>query len=406
MSAQAPETKLELVVAEQKLAPETAQSLLTSYRPFFDQAHELVQQAAALSVKDATCVTEIKESRRLRLELVKIRTGADKLRKSMKEESMRKSRAVDGAFNILKFMVEPIEETLLAQEQFAERAEAERKAKLKADRSAALEPYGWADSPGFNLAEMSADDFEQLLINTISRFDAENERRAKEEADRIAKEKAEREEQERIRAENARLKLEADEREKAMKAEREKAERERQEIEEKARAEKAAADAARIAAEKKVAEEKAAAEAKAKAERDAIELKAKQEREEIERKASEEKAKLQAEAKAARERAEKLAEEQRKVAEAAQEQERQARAKAEAELQVIRDNEAKKKAEEEEVARKAANAPDREKLMAFKDVISNAAPALSSADRTAKLTAQVAILFAWIDARAWRTCNA
>lgn len=377
MNEETPETKLELVVAEQKLEPTTAAALMTSYRPFFDQAHSLVERASKIKVTDATQVTEIRESRQIRLELVKVRTAADKQRKAMKEESLRQGKAIDGAFNILKFMVEPIEELLLESEKFAERAEAARRAAIKEERIARLAPYGWQDTPGFDLEVMDDLAFEQLLENTISRFEAEKERKIKEEADRIAREKEEREEQARIRSENEALKLENERIEREKREAYEKAQKEREALEAKARAER----------------EKAALEAKkAKAESDRLrkeaEDKARKEREEIERKNA-----------AEREMAEKIAAAERKAAQEKQEAERAAREKAERELAEVRRKEEEAKEAAEKAARLAANAPDKEKLAAFAKAVTAAIPKLSKPERTKAVEEQVKYLVKWIEGK-------
>lgn len=97
----------------------------------------------------------------------------------------------------------------------------------------------------------------------------------KAEAERIAKEKADKEERERIAAENARLKREAEEREAAAKAEREAAEKARVAAEAKAKAEKDAIEAKagkeREEAEAKAKAEREKVEAAAKLEREARE---------------------------------------------------------------------------------------------------------------------------------------
>lgn len=287
---------------ESSLAPETAQSLTAAFAPFFAKAEALRTRAMAITVTSIGQVKEIKDARTTRLALKDIRVAAEKTRKSLKEDSLRKGKAIDGVYNILEYAIRPLEEHLEAQEKFAERLEQERKNALAADRSRQLQVYG-VDPSLYDLGAMAEATFVQLLETNRLAHESRQEAQRKAEAERIVREQAEAAERERMRAENERLKKEADAREAVLRAERVKAEAEA----------KAAADQARK-------------------EREALEAKAKAERE---------------------------------VAEAAAKVEREAREKAEAELRARAEAEARAKAEQEEAARKAAAAPDKQKLADF-----------------------------------------
>jgi hypothetical protein len=54
------------------------------------------------------------------------------VRKSLKEESLKRGKAIDGYANVLKYLCEPIEDKLFEIEQYAERKEAARVAALAA----------------------------------------------------------------------------------------------------------------------------------------------------------------------------------------------------------------------------------------------------------------------------------
>lgn len=275
-------------VAEQNgLAPESAQHLLAAFQPHFATAQELCEQAKGVIVTDATQVTEIKKSRALRLKLKDVRVEADKTRKALKEDSLRTGKAIDGMANVLKFLIEPVEQRLDDQEKIAERMEAERKAALKASREELLRPYG-IDTTCYMLGDMTDATFAQLLDSTRTAHVARVESEKKAEADRVAAEAARVAEEKRIKAENERLRVEAEAREKeaeaerkkaaaALAAEQEKARKEREAIEAKARVEREAAEAvakkerearekleAEAAARKRADDAKAAADAKAK----------------------------------------------------------------------------------------------------------------------------------------------
>ena len=304
------EDKLQPVLAQAGLEPETAKGLLDTFRPLFSQANELCSMAANLTVTDATQVTEIKQARAIRLELRAVRIEAEKKRKLLKEDSLRRGKAIDGVYHVLEYAVVPVEERLLAMEEFAERAEATRKAAIKQTREEALRPYG-VDTTFINLGDMNDAQFASLLESTRLAHEAKLAAAKKAEEERIAREKAEAAERARVRLENERLRQEAEAREKEMAAERERAAKEKAALEEKARQEKADADrkakeaAEKAAAERRALEEKARQEAESRV-RAEFELRRKKEAEEAEKRRKEREAK-RADAAPDREKLEALA---------------------------------------------------------------------------------------------------
>lgn len=294
--------QLAKIVEQNGIAPTNARTLIETFQPYFGKADELCAEAAGVKVTDATQVSEIKKSRELRLQIKALRVEAEKSRKTLKEDSLRMGKAIDGINNVLLLQIEPVEKHLEEQEKFSERAEAARKEQLRIARSAALAPY-MLDQSAYALGEMTETTFAQLLEGARLAQEARIEAEKKAEADRIAAEEARKAEEARIRAENERLRKEKEEAERVAKAEREAAE-------------------AALAEERRKAQEQAAAAAE----------KARKEREEAE-----------AQAKAEREAREKL------------ERENAAREAAEA----------KKRADEEKARKSAAAAPDKAKLTAF-----------------------------------------
>lgn len=280
------DTKLEQAIAQSGLEPQSAQGLLEKYKPLFAQANELVAAAQSIAVTDATQVSEIKRARNLRLQLRAIRIEAEKTRKGLKEDSLRRGKAIDGVYNVLEYAIAPVESRLLEMEEFAERAEAARKAALKSTREELLKPFG-VDASIYPLGDLSEDAFKQLLDGSRLAHEAKLAAAKKAEEERIAREKAEAEERERIRIENERLKEERERLEAERRAEREKAEAERRAIEEKARAEREAAEQARRVAEEEARKLREAEEARKRKEAE--------ERARIEREEREAKAKVEAE---------------------------------------------------------------------------------------------------------------
>ena len=213
------ETTNELVkvVETSGVEPQTATTLKESFLPFFEQAEEWKRKAEALVVTDATQVHDMKMARTARLALKEIRVNADKKRKELKEDSLRYGKAVQGVYNVIEYLIAPIEKHLEDQEKFAEIQEAKRKAELNIARKNEIQPFVEFIPYELNLGELSEDVYAQTLKNAKILFQAKIE----------AEQKAEAEERERIRIENKRLKAEAEAKEKQLAEERAKAEAER-----------------------------------------------------------------------------------------------------------------------------------------------------------------------------------
>lgn len=346
------------------LEPDSATMLRSAFETMFAQADEWCARARSIQITSVDQKREMKLARESRLALREIRVNADKERKRLKEDSVRRGKAIDGIANVLKALIEPIEAHLLEQETFAERAEEARRDALRDARTTALIAYG-ADPAAFvNLGAMAEETWELTIDNARAAHEAkieaakqaeivrlEAERiaadRRKAEREAAAKAEAERVERERAQAEeNARLKLEAAEREKAAKAERE----------------AAAAERARSEEEARVAREAAQAEARAA------------------------KASAEAETRKAREEADRAAAELADAKRLEREREEAEAARAAA----------------EEAARKAAEiAPDREKLAAFASTLRALTIPTLTTERGqaagAKVAEQIAKMAAWVE---------
>jgi len=353
--------KLLKIASQTGLEAAKVASLAETFRPLFNKSRAAIAEAkgVAESVKDATCVKEIRKARACRLALRAVRLESDETRKREKQSALLYGKAVDGFHNILMADLSPVETALQEAEDTAERAEAARLSALRVSREAELRPVTDGLILG-DLSELSEEQFAKMLSDAKLLRQAKIEAAAKAEAEAKAKAEADQAERERIAAENARLKVEAEAREAAAKAERE-------------------------AAAAKLAEERAAAEAAAKAaaeaarkEREAIEAKAKAEREAAEAKARKERLRLQA------------------IAEV----ERQKLAAAEAEAQRLRDAEAKRQAEAAAAKKKAEAAPDNVNAQAFADSLrALPLPQFKTSHAFALLPDKVEALAKWIEAQ-------
>jgi hypothetical protein len=338
--------KLVKFASKSGLEKPATETLVEAFRPIFAKARTAIADArgVAESVKDATCVKEIRKSRACRLALRAVRLESDETRKKQKQHALLYGRAVDGFHNILLADLSPVETSLQDAEDIAERAEAARMVELKAAREKELQPF--VDFPIANdLSILSEKTYAATLADAKLLWQTKIDAAAKVEAERIAREEQYRKESE----ENARLKIEAEKREAAAKAERE-------------------------AAEKKLAEERAAAES------------------------------------AAKSAAEKARKEQQRL-EAIAEVERKKLAAAEAQAKALRDAEAKRvaaaaaaAAEEkrlaEAAAKKSAAAPDKSKVQAFADTLRGLPiPVLKTTQVLGLLPAKIEELAVWVESQ-------
>lgn len=115
------------VITESGVEQTTAQSLQKAFEPFFAQANDWQEKAKGLVVTDESQTREMKMAREARLALKEIRVNADKTRKALKEDSLRYGKAVQEVYNVIEYLIVPIEKHLEEQEKFVERKEAERK---------------------------------------------------------------------------------------------------------------------------------------------------------------------------------------------------------------------------------------------------------------------------------------
>jgi len=260
--------ELTLVAQESGIDENKIQTLMSSFGKAYEEARGLVKEAKKISVTSEKQKDEMQLARQVRLDLKGTRVKVEKVRKELKEQSLREGKAIDGMANIIKALIVPMEEYLEDQEKFAERIQVQKEIKIEQDRVVSLGRYV-EDVEVYDLhpKRMLDETFCKLLETSRVAFNAQKEAEKKAEEESVAKLKAEREEQERIREENEKLKTEAEAREKKeaklkaiqeakLKAEREKREaievklnKEREAIQKAKEARKAKDEAERVVAE-------------------------------------------------------------------------------------------------------------------------------------------------------------
>lgn len=152
----------ELGIEKYQLEPETSKTLTELYKPFLEQANQWKNDAQAIIVTDANQTILMAKAREMRLKLKNIRGEVEKTRKKLKEDIIKNGKAIDGVSNMLKGLIEPIEEHLQKQEDYIKIKKELAEAKIKSDRTAELSPY-LATCNSFPLGTMPDAEYKELL---------------------------------------------------------------------------------------------------------------------------------------------------------------------------------------------------------------------------------------------------
>jgi hypothetical protein len=211
--------------------PESTELLVPEsvFNPLEEQYNAKLQ-----AVKDLLAFTgvptkeQMKLARETRLDLVPLRTNIDRRRKEKGEFHLRAKQNIDGTAKALMAKVSGTEEKLYFIESYEDREKEAKKKELCLNRIGIIST---SIEPAFNpylgkiydemLATMPNESFEAMVNGFVASREAREAAVRKLEEERKAKEEAERVENERIRKENEELKKANDERIAKEKAERE-----------------------------------------------------------------------------------------------------------------------------------------------------------------------------------------
>jgi hypothetical protein len=209
--------QLQVVIDQNGLEAETRIALKSAFDPFYHQAEEWKKKALGLTVTSPDQIEEMNQAREARLALKEIRVNVEKTRVSLKEDSLRKGKAIDSIAKVLKELIEPTEKHLAEQENFIEIQEAKRVEALRVSRREELIAQD-ANPDFYNLGEMTDDQYKEILdaATYMKNKRIEDARKAEEarlqaiEDQKKAAAAAE-EERKKLAAENARLKAQVKE---------------------------------------------------------------------------------------------------------------------------------------------------------------------------------------------------
>lgn len=179
---------LVVLLKEKNFSEETALAISPAFDELYNTAKEWNTKATEfLNNPDLLPEEKAKEARAARLALVKVRTGIEKKRKELNDSDQKRIDERNAIGKVLTGLVTPTEKILQDEEDRAANIEKQRKAALKNERLAHLEPYK-VDSQFFDLENMPAEAFAVLLENSSlahqKRIDDE---------EKLIKEKAEKE---------------------------------------------------------------------------------------------------------------------------------------------------------------------------------------------------------------------
>lgn len=193
-----------------KLEENTFKYLESKFKPFLEQVDEWKQKAQTLVVTDVSQKEEMKLAKESRLAIRSLRINADKIRKELKEDSLRYGRAVQGIYNVIEDSLKPIEEYLEEQEKFEERLNERIKNDLRLVREERAKPYREYMPQNFDLAILTDDGFEMMIDSAKLLYDKKEAEKAELERERLKalKEEQERKELERLELEKAKKEAE------------------------------------------------------------------------------------------------------------------------------------------------------------------------------------------------------
>ena len=309
---------MELVRVDPKeygLEENQVQTIEQAFLPKIQERDGFAKVYESLITKELTPAL-CSEASELRKKLVKVRTGIAEIHKTQKAYFLAAGRFVDAWKNKETAPIEQMEEKLSEIEKHFEKIEAERISKLETERKEQVLKFSEVVPGG--LGSMDESVFNTYLSGLKLAYESRIKAEQEAEAERLRLIEVEKEnarlkaiEDEKIRAENERLKKEAEEKEKQILAERAKAEAEAKKQYELMAKQKAEAEAKQKAIEEQARKEREASETEQRRllqierEKQAkleAELRAKAEAEAAEkrRKENEEKARLKAELKAAK----------------------------------------------------------------------------------------------------------
>ena len=131
-----PSKELAIKIKEFNLAPTDASFLLGKHEQDFKNVAIWAKKASKIIVTDESQKVIMEEARTGRIFLASIRNEVERNRKALKEDSLRRGKAIDGVANFIKDLIIPTEEHLKRQEDFVELREKAKNDRILAEAKA------------------------------------------------------------------------------------------------------------------------------------------------------------------------------------------------------------------------------------------------------------------------------
>lgn len=213
-------SNLTTLVQQSGLEESESSLLVTNFSSFEDVAKEWEVKAKTIVVTSRDQTTEMEMAKSARKKFSQMRIDVEKARKALKEQALRKGQAIDAIAKYLQSLIAPIETYLKEQEEFIKRDDARILAEAKAKQEAEAEKARIAQEQKeamYKERVMALLPYKRFFedVYTLITIDTSDDEYAKVLLDLQRKQNAYEDEQEAIRVENARLKKEADEKERA-----------------------------------------------------------------------------------------------------------------------------------------------------------------------------------------------
>lgn len=135
------------------------------FQDFTQAIEEWSEKASAIVVSDETQKELMAEAREGRLLLKAKRIEVEKVRISLKEQSLNEGRLIDSVAKYLTGLIEPAEKHLELQEKFVQIQEQNKRIKLKAERTAELMPYREVINPNDLQLDLMTDEAFSTILN-------------------------------------------------------------------------------------------------------------------------------------------------------------------------------------------------------------------------------------------------
>jgi hypothetical protein len=158
-------TQIEKILDSGLIEKTKAEYIREKFEGFTSIAEEWSEKANKIVVTDDSQKDLMANARDGRLLLKAKRIEVEKLRKSLKEQSLQEGRLIDGVAKYLTSLIEPAEKHLELQEKFVEIREQEKRFALKQERIKILTPYSDViDLDSLQLDLMTDEAFQAILL--------------------------------------------------------------------------------------------------------------------------------------------------------------------------------------------------------------------------------------------------